>query len=307
MKASIFFIITTIFWGLNYHWGKAVVAEVSPYEGAFWRYIIAVVVLSLLTIANLPTTQTLKKNWKGILKIGGLGLVGFNFFFFKGMEVTTPVNAALIVGLNPALTLILSSVILKTTVSVKQIIGILVALLGVLYLLFEGNISALLSLEFKLGDGLILLACFFFALHHVWVKKYSNPSISNPQLSLLAALACLLFFIGLIGGQFLFGNANDLFVNVASYSSTFWINALGIGALGTGVAYWFWYQGIDIAGADKAAVFVNIVPLSAAIAYVIKGSQLESFHIVSGLIIIGGILVMQVGNTKLSKSKIEMN
>jgi drug/metabolite transporter (DMT)-like permease len=299
LKASVFFIITTIFWGLNYHWGKAVVSEVTPYEGAFWRYVIAVAVLCLLTITNLPTKDTLRKNWKGILKIGGLGLVGFNFFFFKGMEVTTPVNAALIVGLNPALTLILSSIILKTSISIKQIVGILVALLGVLYLLFEGNMAALLSLQFKLGDGLILLACFFFALHHVWVKKYSNPSISNPQLSLLAAAACLLFFIVLIGGQLLFSSSHSLFVDVASYSSTFWINALGIGALGTGVAYWFWYQGIDIAGADKAVVFVNIVPLSAAIAYVIKGSQLESFHIISGLIIVGGILVMQVGGRKM--------
>jgi len=213
------------------------------------------------------------------------------------MEVTTPVNAALIVGLNPALTLILSAVILKTRITAKQIIGILIALLGVLYLLFEGNMSALLGLEFKLGDGLILLACFFFALHHVWVKKYSNPSISNPQLSLLAAAACLLFFVLLIGGTMLFSSSHSLFTDVPSYSTTFWINALGIGALGTGVAYWFWYQGIDIAGADKAAVFVNIVPLSAAIAYVIKGSQLESFHMISGLIIVGGILVMQVGKS----------
>ena len=301
MKASLFFIITTIFWGLNYHWGKDLIQEVSAYEGAFWRYLIAVAVLTLLAITQLPTKETWKQNWKGILKIGGLGLVGFNFFFFKGMELTTPVNASLIVGLNPAITLLLSSLILGTQITFRQVIGMLIALVGVLYLLFQGELEALLNLQFSLGDGLILLACIFFALHHVWVKKYSNPTITNAQLSLLAATVCFLFFIILILGYLFLIPDHELFSRVGDYSSRFWRSALGIGALGTGLAYWFWYKGIDIAGAAKAAVFVNIVPLSAATFYVIKGSSLESFHLISGAIIISGILIMQLGpSTKKS-------
>jgi len=298
LKASIFFIITTIFWGLNYHWGKDIIQEVSPYEGAFWRYLIAVGVLTLLAITQLPTRETWSQNWKGILKIGGLGLVGFNFFFFKGMELTTPVNASLIVGLNPAITLLFSAIILGTQITLKQVVGMLIALVGVLYLLFKGQLSALINLQLSLGDGLILLACIFFALHHVWVKKYSNPSITNAQLSLLAAAVCFMFFIALIIGYFIVVPDHGLFTEVGNYSPRFWQSALGIGALGTGLAYWFWYRGIDIAGADKAAVFVNIVPLSAATFYVFKGSSLESFHLISGAIIIAGILIMQLGNKR---------
>ncbi len=297
MKASVFFIITTIFWGLNYHWGKDVIQEVTAYEGAFWRYLIAVFVLTLLAIMELPTRETWAKNWKGILKIGGLGLVGFNFFFFKGMELTTPVNASLIVGLNPAITLLFSSIIIGTTITLRQVSGMLIALVGVLYLLFQGQLEALINLQFSLGDGLILLACIFFALHHVWVKKYSNPSITNAQLSLMAAAVCFVFFIVLIVGYLIFTTDHGLFVGVGGYSLRFWQSALGIGALGTGLAYWFWYRGIDIAGADKAAVFVNIVPLSAATFYVIKGSSLESYHLISGGIIIVGILIMQLGKS----------
>jgi len=255
--------------------------------------------LTLLAITQLPTRETWRQNWKGILKIGGLGLVGFNFFFFKGMELTTPVNASLIVGLNPAITLLLSSVILGTRISLRQVVGMLIALVGVLYLLFKGEIDALINLQFSLGDGLILLACIFFALHHVWVKKYSNPSITNAQLSLLAAAVCFFFFVVLILGYMVFAPGFDLFVGVGDYSQRFWMSALGIGALGTGLAYWFWYKGIAIAGAAKAAVFVNIVPLSAATFYVIKGSSLESFHLISGAIIISGILIMQLGGNRV--------
>ena len=264
--------------------------EVPPFEGAFWRYFLASITLLLLCFKKLPTINIIKRNLLGILLIGGIGLFGFNFFFFKGMEITTPINAALIIGLNPAITLIFSRLILKTPISVKQIAGMVLACIGVVYLLFEGNISLLKNFKLNLGDGVIMLSSIFFALHHVWVKKYSNPSISNAQLSLLSAIVCLTMF------TFVLPLGNDLseVFQVTKYSTKFWQSALGIGCLGTGVAYWFWYKGIDISNAAKAAVFINIVPLSSAIFYVIFGSELKAHHIISGMIIISGILVMQL-------------
>lgn len=294
MKANIFFMITTIFWGLNYHWGAAMVDEASSFEGAFWRYLVAVLVLVIATSKHLPTMNTIKQNWKGILLLGAFALPMFNFFFFKGMRETTPVNAALIVGLNPAITLILSTVILGTKICIKKVFGVLIALLGVLYLLFEGNIEALLTLEFKSGDAMIMIASMFFALHHVWVKKYSNPSITNSQLTFLVGFICLIFFALMLGGQMIWTKDLSLFTKVSSYSPRFWINTISMGVLGTGIAYWFWYSGIQLAGAAKAAVFVNIVPLSAAMAYVVLGSVLEPYHVISGVIILGGILIMEI-------------
>lgn len=294
MKHSVFFIITTVLWGLNYHWSKSLLTEVTVFEGAFWRYCIAVFTLFILSIKTLPNLKTISLNLKGILLIGGIGLFGFNYFFFLGMNETSPLNAALIIGLNPALTLILSRIILKTSISPKQIIGMFLALAGVIFLLLKGNVSEILNMKLNKGDINIMICSVFFALHHVWVKKFSNASITNSQFSLMTAITCFISISLLLGVTSVGITAPQYFSNIMNHSSNFWLSALGIGALGTGLAYWFWYKGIKDSSAATASVFINIVPLSTAFFHVIFGSKLEYFHIVSGLIVISGILLIQI-------------
>lgn len=302
MRESVFFIITTVLWGLNYHWSKSILNFVPAFEGAFWRYLIASIALFLLSIRFLPSFKTIKKNTKGILLIGGVGLFGFNYFFFTGMSQTSPLNAALIIGLNPALTLVFSALILKTPIHKKEIIGIILATIGVLFLLLKGNLFKLSTIEFNVGDVKIMISSVFFALHHVWVKQYSNASITNSQLSLLTALLCLFALSSLLLVASLLGtNTTPYFVDLTSRDYNFWLPVLGIGALGTGLAYWFWYKGIESSSASKASVFINITPLSTAFFHVIFGHTLESYHIISGAIIISGILIIQTKKPSINK------
>lgn len=127
MRATIYLIIATCLWGLNYHFAKLVLPEVHFLEGGLWRYGLAVAVLTLVNLNKLPSHSAIKANVKGIFSVGAIGLFGFNFFFFTGMQYTSGVNGALIMGLNPAITIILSSVILKTYIKSNHIIGLIVA------------------------------------------------------------------------------------------------------------------------------------------------------------------------------------
>lgn len=271
------------------------VTETSSSEAAVWRYLLATITLILLNINNLPTWKLVKANVRPIIMVGGVGLFCFNFFFFKGMALTTPINAVLIIGLNPALTLILSAIILKNKMNLKQVLGVLVAMCGVLYLLFKGDISQIYELNFAKGDLLIMFSSLFFALHHVLVKKYSGR-VDNSQFSLMTATICLLllsitlFFVSLDEGFML--------SKIYAYSSSFWIGAIGIGCFGTGIAYWFWYKGIELSSAPKAAMFINIVPLSGSVFAVFMGDALFMYHFVSCFLIVFGILIMQVNFQK---------
>lgn len=266
------------------------VAETSSYESAVWRYLLAVVTLVVLNFKNLPNFNTIRSNIKPMILVGFVGLFFFNFFFFKGMVLTTPINAVLIIGLNPALTLIFSVIILKTKMSVKQVVGILIALCGVIYLLFKGDIDQISQMQFSYGDLLIMLSSVFFALHHVWVKKYSG-TIDNSQFSLMTAATCL---VALCISCFTFTEVGD----IVSYSSKFWVGAIGIGVFGTGIAYWFWYKGIALSSAPKAAMFINIVPLSGAVFSIVLGDEVFFYHFISAALIVIGILIMQI---KLAK------
>ncbi len=293
MKATIYLIIATSLWGFNFHFSKLVLREVEFLEGGLWRYICAVSILVILSFNKLPSVKVFKENLKEIVAVG-IVIFLFNVLFFWGMKTTSGINGALIMGINPTVTLILSHFILKTPIKRNHIFGISLALFGVLYLLLKGNISDITSLSFSTGDLLVLIAISFFALHHVWVKKYSKPTVSNQEFTTMVAIVALFCFI-------LISPFSGI-PNVSNHSQSFWIGAIGIGCLGTGISYLFWYKGIQLIGANKAGVFVNLVPLSAGLSATFFGEHLNYYHFISGALIILGLIVMQVTFSKRKNS-----
>ncbi len=71
----------------------------------------------------------------------------------------------------------------------------------------------------------------------------------------------------------------------------FWMAVFGIGCLGTALAYFLWQKGVQITGADKAGIYMNIVPLSAAVLAIFFGESLHTYHLIGGLLIIIGMLI----------------
>ncbi|MFK5982232.1 MAG: DMT family transporter [Flavobacteriaceae bacterium] len=282
MKAISFLIIATILLGLNFHLAKILLKEVNFIEAGFWRFLFGVITLIILGFRNLPSLKTITKNLKGVSLTGFIGLFGFNIFFFLGLMNTSAVNAALIVSLNPAITLLLSNRILKTDIQKNQLIGILIAIIGVIYLILKGNFLNINNLQFNYGDILILIANVFFALHHVWTKKYAS-TISSLNFTLLTSLCCLIGFSVLIP----FNGIE----NITTRTQYFWLAVFGIGCLGTALAYYLWQKGIQIIGADKAGIYMNVVPLSAAVLAVFFHESLYIYHLIGGLFIGLGVII----------------
>ena len=294
MKSLLALFAATFFWGLNFHLAKVMLEDVGFMEAGFWRYLFGVAFLLLLLGKNSISLSTLWQHLEGISLVGVIGLFGFNLFFFWGLQHTTAVNAALIMSLNPAFTLLLSNRILKTQLPLRAVIGMLIALLGVVYLMAKGEVAHLQGIRFGLGDGLIMVANLLFALHHVWVKKYAH-GLPVLQFTLLTSILCLLCFGGVI--SFLG------FSQLSAYPLYFWLAALGMGGLGTALAYFLWNKGIGEAGAEKGGIFMNVVPLSTALLAIIFGEPLHTYHLVCGLLIISGVLLtMQPARTGKRKA-----
>lgn len=284
MKATLYLVTAAIIWGLNFHFAQIMLQSSSFIEAGFWRFLLGVFTLVIISYRQLPDFQDFTADFKGLSLVGLVGIFGFNIFFFWGMLTTSPLNAALIVGLNPALTLLFSKILLNTQLQLKHIIGIVVAFVGVLCLLVKGDFAELQHFSFAIGDLLIMIASTLFALQHIWIKKYTG-GISIKKFTLLTNLICLVCFIVVMP-----------WVSVQkldTHGSPFWISVLGIGCLGTAVAFLMWNEGVKKIGPDKAGIFINLVPLSTAISGVFLNQPLLMYHLVSGLLIISGLLVMQ--------------
>ncbi len=289
MKTTLFLIIATALWGLNFHFGKTMVQESPAMVAGFWRYMLAVIALFIFSINKLPPWHLLKQNALALFLVSIIGLFGFNFFFFVGIQYTSAVNAVLIMGLNPTLTLILSFFILKTKISSSQVLGLLVAFVGVVLLITKGNISTLGFMEIAKGDYYIFLANVVFAIHHVLVKKY-HGRMTTMNFTLATNVICLLAFAAIMPFQDV-----DSIIN---YSSNFWFSAIGIGVFGTALAYYLWNVGVGDLGADRAGIFMNVAPLAAVLVSPIFGEELFLYHLVSLVVIVSGVIIMQLKRKK---------
>ena len=284
MKATLFLILATLFWGFNFHFAKYMLSESSFIEAAGWRYVFGVGTLLLFGFKALKSLKWRQIPIKGIFLVGVIGLFFFNVFFFKGLEYTDPINAALIVGLNPLWTLLFSAFLIGTKITRYHVIGALLSLIGVTYLLTQGSLENLKSLNFNRGDLLILSGVIVFALQNVWVKIYQG-TISNFNFTTLTNALCLLGFLCILPWD-----QNSLSWH---HSTWYWISSIGIGAFGTAAAYLFWNLGIVEKGPDRAGIYLNVVPLAAAISGLAIGEPLYTHHFVSGMIIISGVLITQ--------------
>ena len=131
-------------WGGTFVAGKHVVAVMSPMMGSFSRYVIAVVALLVAAFAlegGLPRLS--RRQWIGTFILGLLGVFAYNLFFMASLERLPASRAALIIALNPVITITISSLVLKERLGARRWLGVAIALLGVWIVISRGDIASI--------------------------------------------------------------------------------------------------------------------------------------------------------------------
>lgn len=242
--------MAAIFWGANFNLARPVLAEMSPYIAGASRYVLAAAVMIL--IAQMRKEATPLRHWQAYLTLGVVGVFGFNLFFFLGMETSSAINGALIMGLNPLLTAILGYLILGDKPSNRQLVAFPVGIAGVAIVV----LGAGAQLTVSVGDIYLVIATLNWALYNVLVKKMMPKNVSG-----IANTAGIMTFgaIALSIAAFMHGGNVSL---PGIHAGT----ALLMMSLGGGVlAYLFWNASISHLGPSKAAIFMNLVPVTTMI------------------------------------------
>ncbi len=285
MRSIVLLLTAIFFWALNFHLGKIMLEYVSPNVAAFWRFLFGMLGLLLISYSSLPSWQIIKKHWRGLALVGFVGLFGFIYLFTQGLDKTSAVNGSLIIALNPAMTLILIVLFQRHPIRKREVAGIVLALVGVLYLILKGNLSRILEITLSWGDLYFLGASLMFALHNIWVKRFATAMGTRP-FTFLTNLACLSAFLVLY--------VIESPVGWTELPTRFWLAALGMGLLGTSLSYYTWNAGLRAVGPAKGAIFFNTLPLMVAILAIPFGASLFLFHLVSFVLIVSGLLIMQL-------------
>tara|TARA_B100000768_G_scaffold82190_1_gene77882 strand:+ start:519 stop:1412 length:894 start_codon:yes stop_codon:yes gene_type:complete len=181
----------TLIYGLNH----TVAKNVMPvYIGPYAFILLRVIGASLLfwTVSLFVKSEKIdKKDWPRIILCSFLGMVINMLAFFKGLELSTPVNSSVMITLSPIVVFIFSAILLKEKIQSIKAFGITSGFVGALILVLYTAKTGENAPNIPLGNFLFIVNSFAYGLYLVLVK----PLISKYN---IITLLKWLFLLGVI-------------------------------------------------------------------------------------------------------------
>jgi drug/metabolite transporter (DMT)-like permease len=268
---------------------------IPPMGFVFWRMVIgAAVIIPFAAFGLIAQRQLILRHWK-LFALMGLLFVPFgNGLIYAAYTFTTALNGGVVSAAQPAMTVLLSALLWRDLINGKQAIGIAIAATGVLAILARGKPEALLSLEFNIGDLMMLGATAAVALHNVLVRKVPRE-ITVPQLLVIVQLC------GLIVATPLY-LLETIYIQPVPFTGQAIASLLWVGIAVTALAVGLTNASIRRLGANKASIsnYMRVV-FTAALAILLLGETFQGYHLFGVLAVFGGVYLMTRGRSVPAK------
>lgn len=278
--------LTTLIWAGNAIASRLAVGHVSPMVLTSLRWVGTLLLAAALGHAAFRAEwPVIRAHWKWLAVMGVIGFTGFNALFYLAALYTTAVNIGIIQGAIPVMVLAGAFLVYRTPVTGLQGIGIAVTLAGVILLAARGDPAVLAGLAFNLGDLLMLIACLGYAIYTVALRN--RPPISPRPFFLALAIVALASSLPLVAVEISEGHARmpDL---------RGWLIIAYVAALPGFVSQILFMRGVELIGPGRAGLWVNLVPVWAAIlGPLILGEDFAWYHAVALLLVLGGIAISE--------------
>ena len=282
--------LTALFWAGNAVVARALHTLLPPATMAFWRWVLALLLLSPFVLRPMYEQRALlRANWGRLALLGVLGVGCYNTFLYAAMQTTTATNGVLINSITPLLIVLIGRVLFGVRMTGRQQIGILLSLIGIVGIVSRGEITVLARLDFNHGDLLLVGGALTWALYTVLLRW--RPADIAPLAFLGAAI---------VGGIVLLMLPLYL-IELASGRIAVWNAATGAGMVYFAVfpsilSYLFWSRGVQQVGANRAGLFLYLVPVfGIVLAITFLGEQLHFFHLAGAALIFTGIAISSSG------------
>ncbi len=276
--------LAPLFWAGNVVLARGINTLIPPVAFAFWRWVLATIIIFPFSRRHLKNDWvTIRANWRILLLLGVLGISSFNTLLYVGVQTTTAINGAMMQTAMPAMIVLFSLLLFRERITVGQLVAVVISIAGALVIVFRGDLAALRSMSFVVGDGLIFVAVGLYALYSVGLRK-------RPLLHPLSFIATT-FFLGTVAllPIYLWELSQ---VGTFLLSRTIVSSVLYVAIFPSILSYLCWNGGISTVGANRGGLFINFVPVFASILSIIfLGESLHPFHFIGMALIFGGLLL----------------
>ncbi|WP_392347660.1 DMT family transporter [uncultured Polaribacter sp.] len=277
--------IATLIYGVTYTIAKDVMPNyIKPYGFILLR--VSSATLIFWTAGLFIKQQKIEKSdYKKILIASFFGITINMLAFFKGLSLTSPISASVMMVTSPIMVLIFSSILIRKPIGKQRVLGVFIGLVGALFLITLGNSSTANSTNSAFGNFLVFLNAASYGLYLVLakdlVKKY-NPIVFIKWLYLFG----LIFVIP-------FGYSELTAVIWEEIPTNIYWNISFVLLFTTCITYLFNLYGLSKLKPTTVSVFIYLQPVIATIYALIVGSDsLNLIQLCATLLIFFGVYLV---------------
>ena len=288
LRAWIYLLLLSSFWGASFYFIEVGLEHLSPVWLVSLRLISGAICLcAWLTITSVSLPYQLAF-WRDCLVMGVLNnLAPFCLIAWGQLSVTG--GMASILNANTAfIGVLVSALFLKTEpLRVNRVAGVIIGVSGVAVAIGVNPLSGETGSVW--GQLAIVLATLFYALAGVWgrVRLSSYPAVQGACGMLLCSAVLSVPLALLLSGQ------PSVSLIQSAHLGTLVVLILGIGLLGTAMAYPLYFKVLELAGASNLLLVTIIVPVFALSLDALLLGQLVSWSAMAGFGLVAfGLSVM---------------
>ena len=280
-------------WSGNTVINKLAVGVIYPTEISFYRWLLAGLLFTpFLLKPVIANWSVIRPNLGKIFILGLLGMVIYQSLAYFAAALTSATNMGIILSLMPLMVLTLSIISLGQRLTVGALVGAVLSFAGVLVVVSNGSLEALLAHGLNLGDAMMLIATLAYAIYSTLLKKWQLrlPPLQMLYLQVLVAIV-LLFPLYVVSPKV---GPNLHNIGLVLYACV----------LASMLAPLAWMKAVAVLGPSRTSLFFNLLPLiTALIAAVVLNEQLHAYHVIGGALTLGGVILSERWTTPLGKSR----
>tara|TARA_B100001996_G_scaffold304187_1_gene245065 strand:+ start:659 stop:1564 length:906 start_codon:yes stop_codon:yes gene_type:complete len=278
--------LAALFWSGNFVIGKtASFYEIPPFSLNFYRWLFVWIILFPFTFKEIyQNKKYILQNFGLFLVLGITGITIFNSVVYYSLYFTQVISGILMISTIPVMIILISSILRIEKTNSFQIIGVILSLVGVFCIITKTDLDLIKNLDFNKGDLSMTIAMFSWATYSALLKK---KKYKLSQISLLQVIISF-GFVFLVPIYFIESKIG----NPLNFSLPFFL-ILTYAVLFPAIAsYLFWIKGISIIGANRAGVFLHLMPIFGAIlAMIIFKEKFMFYHVLGAIFILSGIIL----------------
>jgi drug/metabolite transporter (DMT)-like permease len=264
---------------------KWVNAEMPPWALCFWRLSLACAILLPFVHHHYAAMLKLVRSRPlELLVVGGIGLTTCQGLLYTGLEFTNATTAGIIMALAPVITMVLAHFLIGEAMGVRQAIGAVISLAGMVVIVAHGDLAALLALQVNPGELLIVGSALSWGVYTVLLRRSKFDIERLPLLVLLlgagAAVAVPLYGLELVRDERSALDGNGLLA--LAY----------VAGPGGALMYYLYNRSVDVLGASRAGMMLYLqTAFVALLAYLFLGEGLQGYDLSGAAVIVAGLLI----------------